>query len=196
MAARRNSSRADLSDEDLVGAPPPRKPLDWRDTKGGVTAEWLAQAFRMDRRTINRRLHDCPFVPGTELYDLPEAAGYIVQPKHSIEDFAKYMKKSDLPPELREAYWAAMLKQTKWMQEAGELWHTQDVFDVLGEAFKRLKNAILLMQNEIDDAEPLTVAQRAKLREMTDGLQRELHEQLVVMARERRTQSYSETADV
>jgi hypothetical protein len=184
-----------LSDEDLVGRPSAR-PLDWRDTKGGVTADWLAQAFRMDRRTLNRRLHDCPFIPGTDKYDLSEAASYLVKPRHSIEEFARYMKKSDLPPELREAYWAAMLKQTKWMQEARELWNTQDVFEVLGEAFKRLKNAILLAQVEIDEAEPLTVKQRAKLRELLDGLQRDLHTNLLVMAQERKTPSYAETADV
>jgi hypothetical protein len=40
------------------------------------------------------------------------------------------------------------------------------------------------------------VKQRAKLRELLDGLQRDLHTNLLVMAQERKTPSYAETADV
>ena len=183
----------------VPGAPPaPKKPAEATPVGGGgerawqalhrpVSIEFLSLALSMARRTVATKLAKCPTVPGTDAYDFKEAMAYLITPRVTVAEMLADIKKSDLPTRLQSDYWDAKLKEQKWLVNAGDLWHTDRVLEVFGEAMKRMKNQIIMFSNEIDDVESLTPAQRQTLNELLDGLQRDLHAQLVELSEERST---------
>jgi len=170
-----------------------------REVHGGVSLSWLAQVFKMDRQTIKRRLAHCPPIRlargNTPLFDLTQAAAYLVTPKVDIAAWIRSLRPQDLPPGLQKEFWDARLKRQRWEREAGDLWHTRDVLDVLGEAFKRIKETAQLWTDDVERAHGLTAEQRITLTRLVDGLQDDLHERLVEMAGARRTSSLAAEVD-
>lgn len=175
--------------DEREATPPKAKLLTFEDMRQGVSVAWLSAAFRLDSNTCRRRLLGCPKVGvthgNTPLYDFVEAASYLVKPKFDL----KTMKAKDLPPELQDTVWAARLKQQKWEEKAGQLWRTSAVLTVLGDAFMLIKNTMQLWTEDARLARTLTDDQRAALIEMVDGLQKDLHTELVGMAQAKATRS-------
>jgi hypothetical protein len=75
------------------------------------------------------------------------------------------------------------------MVNAGELWATDDVLEVLGEAFQRLKTTTQLWIDQIGDNHSLPVEARKELTALVDALQADLHKTLVEMPKEKATRS-------
>lgn len=155
---------------------------------GGVTASWLAQAFEMDVKDVKRKLAGCPaLVEGSDsgrgyqgrLYELKIAAAYLVKPKISATNFLTAVKKAELPATLQQSFWDAMLKRQKYEENAGDLWRTAKVREVLGQTFQSMKFTIQLWVDTIERATGLTSEQRRILIEMSDGLQGDIYETLV-----------------
>ena len=162
----------------------------------GVTAAWLANVFGMKVDDVKRRLSDCPVLTeGKETgnglrgrtYLLKEAAPYLVPPKVSPSDFLKAIKKGGMPSTMQQAFWDAMLKQQKWMENAGQLWHTDKIRDVLGGTFQTLKFTMQLWEDALETEVGLTEPQRDKLRVLVDGLQQELYDALVRKMKEKQS---------
>lgn len=169
--------------------------LDLSDVHAGVSVYWLAAVFGMSTATVKKKLADCPALKRSRdrhLYDLREAAAYLVKPKGNMERMIKELKPEDLPPKLNSAYWDAKLKYQKWAVQAGELWRTGDVLDVLGEAFNRIRTATQLWQVTIERAHGLTDEQRKLLASMADRLLEETHQALIEMPKSRSTPSLRE----
>ncbi len=155
---------------------------------GGVTASWLAQAFGMDVKDVKRKLAGCPaLVEGTNtgrgyqgrLYDLKVAAAYLVKPKISAANFLSAVKKAELPATLQQSFWDAMLKRQKYEENAGDLWRTAKIREVLGQTFQSMKFTIQLWVDTVERATGLTLEQRKILVEMGDSLQGDLYAALV-----------------
>lgn len=162
------------------------------DVQHGVTVGWLSQVFRMDPTTVKKKLRDCPPInrrKASYVYDLKVAAQYLVPPVFDIEQYLKTMKPSDLPTHLQEAYWSGMRKRQIWETEAGHLWRSEKVLEVLGEVFQKIKFAIQLWPDEVERALGLSDEQRRLLIGMGDALQKDIHERLLVMPAARRTPS-------
>lgn len=209
------------SDEDLLGEDPkPPKKQQRRQarrrTDGGstraddaatltaiqalhrpVSITFLADAFGMDRSTVKKRVAPLPPVGNsrgnTPLYDFRQAAQYLVQPRVDIEKILQGLSADALPPSLQKDVWDARLKAQKWMAQAGELWATDDVLEVLGEAFQRLKTTTQLWIDQIGDNHSLPLAARKELTELVDALQADLHKTLVEMPKEKATLSQAAT---
>lgn len=194
--------------DDLIGgtpAPPRKKKLitsganngkdvglslDIGDVTAGVTVTWIANIFHMGVGTVRRKLANCPKLQnykGGELYDLKIAVQYLVKPAVDISTFIKNMRPGDLPPMLQKDYWDAMLKRQRWEEEAGELWRTDQVLEVLGEAFKTVKMTIQLWPENLERVHGLSDQQRAALLQCTDGLLEDLNKALVEMPKLRAT---------
>lgn len=161
---------------------------------GGVNVTWLSQAFRIDTRTVRKRVAGLKPAGigsrGDEIYDFVEAASYLAPPQR--DKFARWistLRTSDLPTQLQDSYWAAMRKRQIWEQNAGELWKTDDVAEVMGEVFKTIKSNIQLWTDNMDANGDLPEEQRAKIQQMADGLQQEIYQSLVAMPLRRRTPS-------
>lgn len=184
--------------DDLLGISPkaPRgqnsADLAIEDVYRGVSVTWLANAFKMDRNTVKKRLAHCPSVSNdrsTPLYSLRQAASYLVEPKVDIASYLKAMRPNDLPPLLQDTFWSAQMKRQKWEVEAGNLWPTEDVLEVLSEAARRIRSAITLWTDNLDRVNGLNSEQRKMLTGMCDGLLDEIHETLIDMPRQKRTPS-------
>lgn len=213
------------SDEDLLGEDPKPQPKpkptsrqSKRRTDGGsvkadaadtmraiqalhrpVSITFLADAFAMDRSTVTRRLASLPPVGqhrgNTPLYDFRQAASYLVKPQVDMEQILKSLSADALPPSLQKDVWDARLKAQKWMVQAGQLWATDDVLEVLGEAFQRLKTTTQLWIDQIGDNHALPIAARKELTVLVDTLQADLHKSLVEMPQERATLSQAAMLD-
>lgn len=161
--------------------------------KDGVTITWLASLYDMARKTVESKLTGCPIkkrtASGTPLYDLTVAAGYLSGRRRDIMAALKVAKEDDLPLPLQQKFWRTKLLRNKWELDAGQLWRTDDVLDVFSEAFKAIKNSMLLWVDNLEMIGMLTKEQREFMHGQVDGLTNEIHEILMTLPRRRRTQS-------
>lgn len=165
------------------------------DMVSGVSATWLANAFRMDRSVVIRKLANCPEIRvqgdkrNSKLYDLPTAARFLVPPALSADDFLQSLHRSDLPPALQDAVWSALLKRQQWEKNAAQLWSTDDVWRVLSGLFQSIKFTTQLWVDTIDAEAGMTEAQRAVLQRLTRALLQEMYDKIVENARDGTTGS-------
>lgn len=167
-----------------------------------VSITFLAEVLQKDRKTVTKRLSELPPVAqhrgNIPLYDFRQAIGYLVAPRvdaRKIEDVLRKMGPGALPPTLSKDIWDAKLKQQKWEENAGDLWRTADILEVLGEAFQRLKTTTQLWVDQLDDTHALPAPVRRDLIDLVDGLQVDLHRTLVEMPKERQTRSQMSEID-
>lgn len=159
---------------------------------GGVSATWLAAAFRMDRTAVIRRLVNCPTLPARgkstqKLYDIATAARYLVPSAMTAEEFIRVASKVDLPPTLQAQFWDAMLKRQKYEEQAGALWPTSRIRTVLGDTFQAMKFSMQLWVDAMEREIEVTPRQREILVRMVDSLQKEIYDTLVKRASENET---------
>lgn len=187
-----------LGKEDPIPVPDENPELDFRINLRGVTLGWLMQIFRMDHSTVKKKLVDCPEVGkgrgGTPLFDVAQAASYLVKPKVDIRTWMKQLRPSDLPPYMQSEFWEAQNKRQKWEENAGELWRTDKVIEVFADTFKTMKETMNLWVDNIERKSGLTAEQRKMLIELVDSLQVELHGKLVDMQSDKKT--FSSAADL
>ncbi|MEM1430015.1 MAG: hypothetical protein AAGG09_11210 [Pseudomonadota bacterium] len=159
-----------------------------------VTATFISKALGMDRKRVVGLLSKLEPVGlhrrNVPLYNFRQALGVLIQPKVTpkmIEDRLKRMSADDIPASLQKDVWDARLKAQKWMVQAGELWPTEDVLEVLGDTFQTLKTTTQLWIDQIGDNHDLPEKARQELTLLVDGLQKDLHQRLVEMPKERAT---------
>lgn len=193
-ALRRFEEHVNGARTDAAGAPILRSDevKQIRDIPHGVSISWLCTVFRVDRRTAQLRLAKCPTmrVAGDRrvtLYDVATAAPYLVTPNLTSEEFLRVLNRTDLPNGLQVQFWDAMLKRQKWEENAGQLWPTGRVLDVLGQTFQTMKFAMQLWVETLEREAEVTPEQRAALTRMVDALQQEIYSGLVERAKEGQT---------
>jgi hypothetical protein len=178
--------------DDYEPAPANVKALTPADVQHGVTVGWLATVFGMDPVNVRRKLRDCAPImkrKAGHVYDLKAAAQYLVKPVFDVEQYLKGMKPSELPTHLQDAYWSAMRKRQQWEADAGMLWRTEAVVEVLGDVFQTIKFAMQLWPDTVERSMGLTPEQRAMMISMSDSLQAEIHKKLIEMPRLKQTPS-------
>ena len=158
-----------------------------------VSITFLSEALGQDRKAVTRKLAELPPVGqhrgNVPLYDFRQALAYLVTPRVDMAKAVRTMRVEDLPPSLHKDVWDAKLKEQKWRQQAGELWQTEDVLEVLGEAFQRLKTTTQLWIDHVADNHALPAPARKELTDLVDALQADLHRTLCEMPKERATAS-------
>lgn len=144
----------------------------------GATVSQLAQMFGMSQKTVQQRLigRVIPSKPkgATEKdplrYHVKDAAPFLCEPKIDIEEVLKNLSPSKFPPMLQDPFWKAQKSRLEVEEKLGNLWNTQRVVEILGEAFMPCRMAILMFKENIEQQEVLSPAQRALLDEMADSL--------------------------
>jgi hypothetical protein len=158
-----------------------------------VSITFLADVLQKDRKTVAKRLAGLTPMGqhrgNISLYDFRQALEYLVTPRFDAAAAIKRMGTDDLPTGLQKDVWDAKLKSQKWMLLAGDLWQTEDVMAVLGEAFQRLKTTTQLWIDQLSESHALSAEVRTDLTAMVDGLQTDLHTTLVEMPQEKTTSS-------
>lgn len=163
----------------------------------GVTVAWLSQVFDMPQPVVKAKLKFCPPKSirrrGTKMlttfYDLKEAAAYLVTPAFSTADYLRAVKRGELPPALQQQIWDALLKRQKWEENAGQLWRTEKVREVLGGTFQTIKFTVQLWADTVEREVELTEEQRQIIIRLADGLQKEIYDALLTQASENSTGS-------
>lgn len=149
----------------------------------GMTVPRLAQLFRLDRRTVTEKLR--PLRPtgdrrGAPTYHVVDAAPYLVEP---IVDIAKYLAEigpGDLPAPLQAQYWNAQNGKLKYKEQAGDLWRTEQVLNVLTTVFRSLTQSLRLLADRVESQTGLTPEQRAIIeREISDKALNRVRKRLV-----------------
>lgn len=158
----------------------------------GVTQTWLMQAFHMDKKTVVKKLAECPVLKydgSTKLYALHQAAPYLVKPKVDVHEYVMKMNPSELPNQLQDPFWSAMIKRQKWEENARQLWRSDDVLAVFGELAMTIKTRVQLWVEDIDRIHGLTGEMRTQLTQEADNLLQTIHELMIEQPTQRSTPS-------
>lgn len=149
----------------------------------GMTVPRLAQLFRLDRRTVTEKLR--PLRPtgdrrGAPTYHVVDAAPYLVEPIIDIEKYLQNIGPGDLPAPLQAQYWNAQNGKLKYKEQAGDLWRTSQVLDVLTGVFRSLTQSLRLLADRVGAQTGITPQQRAIIeKEISDKALDMLRKRLV-----------------
>ena len=140
----------------------------------GATISQLSSIFGMDNRNVTRKIYG-KVQPvkqrgGVNVYDIKEAAAYLVKPALTPEEYVKHMHYSDLPPTLRKEFWAGMRSKQLYEIEAGDLWHTSRVQEHLIDIFKLINLSMRQVADLVEREVTLTDKQRAIIIRLSDEL--------------------------
>lgn len=157
----------------------------------GVSVVWLAKAFRMTRHAVEKKLKDCrPVARGTygnPLYDLPEAAAYLVEPKIDLDTYLKNVKPERLPEKLRESVWNSMLKRQRWEEKAAHLWRTETVMSRFAEVLANVRQQLQQIPDKVERLTGLTIEQYKIIRNTIDQVQEEIYQEILALNEGRST---------
>lgn len=138
----------------------------------GANITQIAKLFRMERRDVTPKIMDvaaCGTRGGYPIYYIHEVAPHLVKPIYDVETYLKRMHPNELPKHLSKEFWAGMRAKQEYDKAEGNLWETDKVIEVMGEAFKLLRMAILLAGDTVEREMTFSHEQRDKLRIILDG---------------------------
>lgn len=148
------------------------------DLERGVTISWLAQAFKMPRHKVEKRLIGCPVMKagthGAKIYHFATACAYMVDPRVDVRRYIENMDRSELPEQLRMEYWSARQKEQVVRRNAGELWRDEDVLGAFGSVMMLIKDTVKLWTDQVEKRVGVTDEQR----DLLDDLSRDLLQQI------------------
>lgn len=167
-----------------------------------VPVHYFASIFKMKPDTIRRRLRNLEPVAWQERatgdvakYDFVEALPYLIKPKVDIAEWIASQRIQDLPTHISDQFWKAHQTKQRVLKEAGDLWHTEDVLEVLGGLFLMIRDTTKIWIEELPGKSTMTTEQYEKFQRNVDGLLEEIHSRLVEMPTLQRTQSYKATIE-
>lgn len=145
----------------------------------GVNVAQLCRIFKQDSRDIKAKIlgkvEPVASRSGNDLYDLAEAAKYIVTPPYDIDEFIQKMTVADLPMLIRKEFWAAQRSRQIYETQAAELWKTDDVVNVVTTLFSTLRQSLLISREVVERETELTAKQRKILTNLIDSALEEAH---------------------
>lgn len=138
---------------------------------GEATMSQLAQLFNTDAKTLPQRMKG--IIPsgkrnGYKVYSIAEAASRIVKPGYEIEDFIRQMSPQEMSPLLQKEFWNGQRARMAYEKEMGNLWPTEEVVALFAVLEQGIRQAILLVTDDIEREEGLTTGQRKVFRRKMD----------------------------
>lgn len=159
-----------------------------------VSVQFLSRVFGAHANTIQARLKNCPVAEiqthkgqPVNRYDFRTACQYLVEPRVELHDWIKNQKQ--FPPDLQKAFWSGQREKQRWQLEAGELWHSEDVLEVLGRAFMEMKVAITLWVERMPGAEEMLTEQYGFFQDQCRTLIDEIHHRMIEMPKNYKTKN-------
>lgn len=151
----------------------------------GANMSQLARLFGLDNRTVAAKLFELPPSGernGYDYWSIKEAAPYLCEVKIDLDDanrLADYIRKlnhTNLPKMLTKEFWAAMLNKQRYEENAGELWRTDKVLEVVSDLVKTVRTPLILARDTVAAQSELTPRQQQVLNAIIDGILEELHD--------------------
>lgn len=167
--------------------------------KRPVSMNFLAEVFDMDPATVRKRLTRCPKLGqaggNRPVYDFKTACQFILPPKMTADEFIRTLHHAKLPPEVNKTFWQAQRERMRYMRDAGDLWHTTDLLNVLGQVNMTFKDRIDMWVEDIRDLKGISDDHVARIEEMAHALKSDLYESLVTMPSNGETVSIRDKED-
>jgi hypothetical protein len=165
-----------------------------------VSADFIAQVMRMDRKTVVNYLALCPVVEwvngrGGEQprYDFRTALPYLVPPKMDMEQYVISLtssgKQNQIPASFSKLFWDGMNARAKYMREQKHTWADEDVLAVFGKAMSLIRDQSLLWIENLPGRVNISNADYHALRAEVTGLLTSLQTALIEVPAARRTES-------
>lgn len=142
----------------------------------GANISQLCELFRVDNRTVKRKLHDVPpdgKRSGADVWLVHTAAPHLVKPGYDIEQYIRRMNHAELPAMLTKEFWAGQNAKLTYLEKEGELWATDDVIDALNELMRLFRMSAILLPDQLEKVTTLSAQQRELVNEQIDGMLRE-----------------------
>lgn len=154
---------------------------------GGLTVTDLRHIFGGSQNDIHKkiggRVQPCsPIGEEPIRYRLRDVVPYLVDQKvtaREVEQAIMKMTPAKLPPALQAAFWSSQITQQEFWEKRGELWATQQVVTILGEAFKPLAMTLRLLADTVSQESVLSEEQREIITRIADGALQSLHDALI-----------------
>lgn len=144
----------------------------------GVSVQQLCRIFRMTRQGVENKLRNARPIDlgahGNPVYDLADAASYLIEPKIDIDEYLQTIKPERLPDHLRETFWNARLKRQRYEENAGDLWRTKKVMEVVGELFLDFSNKLNLIPDLVERQTGFSPEQYRLVRSIVDSIREEM----------------------
>lgn len=167
--------------------------------KRPVSMNFIAEVFDMDPATVRKRMIRCPKlgqVGGNRpVYDFKTACQFVLPPKMTAEEFIKTLHHAKLPPEVNKVFWQAQRERLRYLADAGEVWHTADLLDVLGQVNMTFKDRINMWVEDIRELKGISDEHVEKIEQMAHALKSDLYEALVTMPERGETVSLRDKED-
>lgn len=151
----------------------------------GASVNQLATLFNKRNQDVSRIIAIAKLTPSGEragypIYKVADAAPWLIPPNEAdVSEVIKNLSPKDLPAALTKEYWAAQHARLKFEEDRGDLWRTEEVVEVMGEAFKTLRMSLLLIPDQLEKMTQLTDQQRNLVLGMVDGVMHDLADSLI-----------------
>jgi hypothetical protein len=138
---------------------------------GGLSVRELASLFNMPYQTVHKRIavvEPAGQRNGGPVYRIPDVAPYLVKPAFDLNDYIRKLKPKDLPAALQKNFWDAQKARQSYELEAGNLWHTSRVQDVIIKLMVIFRQQVTLATDNVDRLAPLSNDQRTLVQGLFD----------------------------
>lgn len=158
----------------------------------GCTPTELSRLFRMPLQTVRDSIKDVPPAAtrgGRQLWLVHEVAPKLIRSNEdeaATVDRILRMHHTDLPKMLSKEYWYAQTQKQKYDVAAGNLWPTDAVMKLAGDAFKTIRLSLQLMSDTVERNEVLTEKQRRTILDLVDATLNDMREKLIYAFKNRR----------
>lgn len=157
----------------------------------GVTKSQMVDLFKMDSRTINRRLAVSDVVPsgkrnGYDIYHVRDVAPWLLPPKMDLEQYIRNMNPQDLPKMLTKEFWNGMKARQEFRLRENELWETPEVHACLSEMVQVMIMSSRTIEDQVDRLAELSAKQREILRGQVRSLINSLRDTAAAHFKERK----------
>lgn len=139
----------------------------------GLPVTELAKIFRTNVLNVRRKLAAVKPIGdrmGDPVYDIADAAEWLVKPKVDIAEYIKALRPGDVPVALQKQFWDAQLGRQKFDEQAGHSWRTEKVQTAFGDVFKIVRQKVRLFTDTVDRESTLSEEQRAIITRLADEL--------------------------
>lgn len=147
----------------------------------GASLSQLSRIFRMDNRTTKAKMFGCKPTAnraGSPIFDIREAARYLVEPMWPIEEYIQRMTHVDLPMMLRKEFWAGMRSKQIYEMAAGDLWPTEQVQEHIADILKTISLSLRLSSDTVEREIGITEKQRDVVTRLMDDALANAHRAL------------------
>lgn len=144
----------------------------------GVSLYDLSVITRKPEDELKQALSAVPPIRGgnsrTHVYDIAQALPAIyandAATAERITEAIKKMKPTQLPPALQKEFWSAQRARLDYLEDVKDLWRTERVMQVLSKVLGIQRQAMTLLEDNTDQRDTLTAAQRAYIRSAADSV--------------------------